>query len=320
MKLVFLGSGAFALPTLRWLAHSEHEIPLVITQPAKGAGRGRRMTRTPVAAEAESYGLTVEAVENVNDDAFVRRVAEFKADAGVVIAFGQKLGPAFRETAVGGYLNLHASLLPKYRGAAPINWALIRGETRTGVTVFRIVDRMDAGPILTTRWTDIKPEETTGELHDRLAAIGVDAMKGAVALFEGNPCPAGEPQDDALATKAPKLSKADGRLDFAAPAAAIAARIQGVTPWPGAQAVFEASDGRWEEVVICRARPAEPRTKATIPPGQLDARRYIATGDGFLELLEVKPSSGRLMTWPEYVNGRNVQAGDEFTTPAAKEA
>ncbi len=315
MRLVFLGSGAFALPTLRWLAHSGHDIPLVITQPAKGAGRGRRLTRTPVAAEAESFGMTVEAVEDVNEPSVVSRVAALKADAGVVIAFGQKLGPVFRDTAAGGYINLHASLLPKYRGAAPINWAIIRGEQRTGVTVFRIVERMDAGPILSTRWTEIKPEETTGELHDRLAAIGVDAMKAALDLFASNPCPPGEPQDDSQASKAPKLSKADGRIDFAAPAAEVAARIHGVTPWPGAQAVFEASDGRWEQLAILRARPALPHARAAIPPGTLDPRLYAATGDGFLELLEVKPSSGRVMTWPEYVNGRRAQPGDRLSAP-----
>src|SRR3989304_4518648 len=183
MRIVFLASGAFAQPTLRWLAQSRHEVALVVTQPARGSGRGRHVTRTPVNALAEELGLEPLEAEDVKAPDAVSRLCRLEGRAGLVIAFGQKLGPELLTMMPGGCITLHASLLPKYRGAAPINWAVVRGEEKTGCTVFRITNRMDAGPILVTRWTEIKPEETAGELHDRLAGIGGDAMKAAMELF-----------------------------------------------------------------------------------------------------------------------------------------
>jgi methionyl-tRNA formyltransferase len=314
MRVVFLGSGEFAQPTLRWLATSEHEVVAVITQPPRAAGRGRRLTRTPAGAVAEELGFTVRSVEDVNDPELVREIRALDAQVGLAIAFGQKLGDDLLATLPGGCLNLHASLLPKYRGAAPINWAILRGEERTGVTVFRIVRRMDAGPILTSRWTSINPEETAGELHDRLAAIGVDAVRAAFALFAEGVIPEGTPQDESQATKAPKLTKGDGAIDFARPAAAVASHILGMSPWPGATTQFVSADDRWEKVTITRARPAEAADQPSISPGEIDGRRFVAAADRFIEILEIKPSSGRVMSWRDYVNGRHVAAGDRFTS------
>jgi len=315
MRVVFLASGAFAQPTLRWLAQSQHEVALVVTQPAKGSGRGRHVTRTPVRALADELGLETLEAEDVNAPDVIGRLRALEARVGLVIAFGQKLGPELLGMMPGGCINLHASLLPKYRGAAPINWAVVRGDEKTGCTVFRITERMDAGPILVSRWTEIKPEETAGELHDRLAGIGVDAMKAAVELFEGADIPAGTPQDEREATHAPKLTKADGAVDFDRPASGVAHHICGMTPWPGASARFESGDDRWENVTFLRARRAQDPYAPTDPPGTIDARRYVAARDGFVEILEVKPSSGRSMTWQDYVNGRHVSPGDRFATP-----
>jgi methionyl-tRNA formyltransferase len=315
MRVVFLASGAFAQPTLRWLAQSPHEVALVVTQPAKGSGRGRHVTRMPVRALADELGLETLEAEDVNAPDVIGRLRSLEARVGLVIAFGQKLGPELLGIMPGGCINLHASLLPKYRGAAPINWAVVRGDEKTGCTVFRITERMDAGPILVSRWTEIKPEETAGELHDRLAGIGVDAMKAAVELFEGDDVPAGTPQDEREATPAPKLSKTDGVVDFDRPASDVAHHICGMTPWPGASARFEASDDRWENVTFLRARRAQDPYAPADPPGTIDARRYVAARDGFVEILEIKPSSGRSMTWQDYVNGRHVSPGDRFTTP-----
>jgi methionyl-tRNA formyltransferase len=312
MRIVFVASGAFALPTLRWLATSEDEVALVVTQPARAAGRGLRTTRTPVHALAEELNLPILESDNVNRPEEISRIGSLRADLAWVIAFGQKIGDEFRSMLPGGCLNLHASLLPRYRGAAPVHWAVIEGEERTGCTVFRVVDRMDAGPILTTRWTYIKDDETTGELHDRLAAIGVDAVQDAMSQFGGGHAPPGVPQDESQATRAPKLSKQDGWIRFDRPAAEVSQRIRGLTPWPGAAVRFHAAGGRWENVLLCRARRAENPAAPMIPPGTIDARRYVAALDGFVEPLEIKPSSGRLMTWPEYVNGRQVSAGDTF--------
>ena len=312
MRIIFLASGTFAQPSLRWLAQSEHDVPLVVTQPARKSGRGRHVTRTPVRAMADDLGLESLEAEDVNASDGLERLQALDADLGLVIAFGQKLGPAVLDAMSMGCINLHASLLPRYRGAAPINWAIINGEERTGCTVFRIVQRMDAGPVLTTRWTEIKPEETAGELHDRLAAISVDAVQAALSLFAAGQCPEGTTQEEAAATTARKLSKADGQVRFDEPAASIANRICGLTPWPGAAARFESREGRWENVTLTRARRAEDPTTPKVPPGTIDARRYVATRDGYIEILELKPSSGRIMTWPEYVNGRHVAEGDRF--------
>ena len=326
MRIIFLASGPFALPTLRWLARSDHEVALVVTQPARPSGRGRRTVPTPVRMLADELGIETLEAQDVNALELVAGLRSLDARLGLVIAFGQKLGPELLASLPAGFINLHASLLPKYRGAAPINWAVLRGEEQTGCTVFRIVERMDAGPILVTRSTAIKPEETAGELHDRLAAVGVDAIDAALGLYEGDVLPEGTAQNENEATHAPKLKKSDGLVRFDCPAVDVARHICGMTPWPGAAARYQAADGRWESVHITRARRAagarlESRTSdvsnrcPTIPPGTIDERRYVAACDGFVEILEIQPSSGRIMTWADYVNGRHVAAGDAFVTP-----
>lgn len=315
MRLVFMGSGEFAVPTLRRLAQGEHEVECVITQPAREKGRGRKVSGTPVKEMAAELGLPVFEFEDINTPDAVEQLRRAEARLALVIAFGQKLRPGVMGAFPAGCINLHASLLPAYRGAAPINWAIVNGEEKTGVTVFRIVDKMDAGPILTSRWSYIKPDETAGELHDRLAGIGVDAMMAALAMFDNEANPPGEPQDESQVTIARKLVKADGFVRFDRSAEEVAAHICGMTPWPGASAEYHAADGRWEKVIIARARPAEPMAKPAEPPGVIDKRLFVATSDGYLELLEVKPSSGRMMTWLEYINGRRVKAGDVLRTP-----
>ncbi len=312
MRLLFFGSGAFAVPTLRNVQQN-HDVAAVITQPDRPSGRGRKLTPTPVKERALELGLKVITVEQVNDESMVRRLLDFGADVGVVLAFGQKIGAPIRDSIPGGCINAHASLLPKYRGAAPFQWTILNGEEQAGVTVFKLVQRMDAGPILTTRWTSPKPHETADELHDRLAAIAVDAITGALELYATDPNPPGKPQDDAAATRAPKLRKEDGFIDFARPAAELAHFVCGMWDWPGARCRFSSSDStRNEDVVLARARLAERHTEG-LPSGQLDSRLLVATGDGMLELLEIKPAGGKLMTWPDFANGRHVKAGDRFT-------
>lgn len=314
MRLALLASGAFAEPTFNWLTQSEHEIALVITQPARKAGRGMHKTSTPVAQLATERGYETIETKDVNTPSMIEKLRSLDVTLGLVIAFGQKLGPKLLELWPGGCINLHASLLPKYRGAAPINWAIVRGEERTGCTVFRIESRMDVGPILSSRWTQIKPEETAGELHDRLAAIGVDVVDAALQLYQDGVIPEGTSQNDTLATQAPKLKKKDGLIDFHRSTIEVANHICGMTPWPGATARFESRDKRWEDITIIRARLAEDYSKnaSSMEPGYIDARRYVATSDGFIEILELKPSSGRMMSWPDYVNGRHVSEGDKI--------
>lgn len=315
MRLVFLGSGAFAEPTMNWLANSDHEVAMVITQPARKAGRGRKTTPTPVAQLAAELGMETIETDDVNSPPIIQKLKSLNVTLGLVIAFGQKLGPELLKLWPGGFINLHASLLPKYRGAAPINWAIVRGEERTGCSVFKIVSRMDAGPMLSSRWTQIKPEETAGELHDRLAGIGVDAVDAALQLYLNGQLPAGEPQNDREATLAPKLFKANGEIDFGRTAQEVTNHICGMTPWPGAMTKYDSPSGRWEKVTILRARPAEVVSDEPqkMEPGTIDERRFVVVSGGLIEILEIKPTSGRTMSWREYVNGRHVQVGDRFT-------
>ncbi len=311
MRILFVGSGDFAEPTLHYLAE-EHDVAAVVTQPPRKAGRGRRVRATPIHARAKEHNIPVIEAADVNKPDLVRRLATLECRLGVVIAFGQKLGPELLAAVPAGFVNLHASLLPKYRGAAPFQWAVINGEEKAGVTVFRLTSGMDAGPILSQRWTYLKPDETAAELHDRLARIGPDAVRAAVDLFANDAIPEGEAQDPNLVTRAPKLRKVDGYIDFTQPARRLAHFVCGMWSWPGATCDFEARDGsRRERVTLARARvgDADP---APLEPGELDARLFVATGDAWLELLEIKPAGGRVMTWEEYVNGRHVKVGDRL--------
>ncbi len=315
MRILFVGSGEFSLPTLHWLVDRGYEVPLIVTQPAKPSGRGRRTKATPVRDLAEELGIELIEPDDVNAPEIVSRIKSLDARLGVVVAFGQKMGPDVLQAMPGGCVNLHASLLPALRGAAPIHWAIVRGAVRTGCTVFRIVKRMDAGPILAKRETEIDPQETTGALHDRLAKLGVEAVQQAIAQFEGGEIPRGTPQDDALTTSAPKLKKADGFINFDLPTREVFDRIRGMTPWPGAAAQYESDDGRWEKITITRARIVENASPFELP-GTLDEQLHVTTHDGVIEIVELKPSSGRVMDWKDYVNGRHVSPGDMLTAPS----
>lgn len=321
MRVVFFGSGAFGVPTLEALLGGGHEVAAVVTQPARPAGRGRRETPTPIAAAAERAGLAVWAVENVNAPAVVEKVVATGAVMAVVVAFGQWIGRGVREGLPRGCVNLHGSLLPKYRGAAPIQWAIIRGERHTGVSVFRVVKQMDAGPMLSRTATEIADDETYGSLHDRLAAMGPAAVAEALRQFAGGADPPGEPQDESAVTAAPKLTKADGVLDFSVGARELSCRIRGTWPWPGGACRFVSKDGsREEEVTIALATVASESPANATPsgsdalPGAITEALHVTARDGAIAIHEIKPSGGRLMSWADFVNGRHVKPGDRFVS------
>lgn len=314
MRIAFFGSGEFGIPTYRSLKGDGHEIVLVVSQPPRPAGRGREVQPTPLAAHAMGDGARVLTPADVNAPEVLAALREARADLAYVVAFGQKVGAAVRESFPVGIVNLHGSLLPAYRGAAPVQWAVIRGEPRTGVTVFRLVEEMDAGPILAQRETAIGEDETADELHDRLARIGCDCVRAALERLARRPDDAGDPQDASRATRARKLTKADGVVDFARPAEVVARRVNGLWSWPGAGCRFRSADGtRDEAVVLARARfdPAGRHAGAAIP-GTIGETLTVATGRGAIELLEIKPAGGRVMDWQSFVNGRHVRPGDRF--------
>jgi len=314
MRVVFFGSGEFAVPSLRWLVNSPHEVALVVTQPDRPAGRGKRLMPTPVALRALQEGLPVERCANVNEPEFAERLRSLRADIGIVIAFGQKILEPVRRAFPSECVNLHASLLPKYRGAAPIPAVMLAGETRTGVTVFRLVDRLDAGPILIQRYTTIAPTETAEELKCRLAGIGCDAIDATLRLHEKDPLPPGEPQDESQASYAPKLSKADGYIRFEEPADQIALRCRAMWSWPGARCRYVSAEGRSEEVTLVNVMPIP--VAAGEPPGTITPVLTVATGQGCLEIQGLQPAGKRPMSWRDFVNGRHVRAGDRFETLA----
>jgi len=310
MRLVYFGSGEFAVPTLRKLANLPHDIALVVTQPDRPAGRGKHLQPTPVARQAEAEGLPLEKCENVNNPAFVKKLQSLRADLGVVAAFGQKMNEPVRTAFPGECVNIHASLLPKYRGAAPIHHAILAGEERTGVTVFRLVDRMDAGPMLVKRETRIGPDETCGQLHDRLARIACDAIDATLKLYEKETLPAGEPQDDTQATRAPKLSKSDGYLRFDVPAEQIVRRCRAMTPWPGARCRYTPAQGQPVNVTLPSVDVVPG--KADEPPGTLTQVLNVAAADGLVEIHGIQPAGKKEMSWRDFVNGHHVQPGDRF--------
>lgn len=328
MRVVYFGSGDFAVPTLRWLVNSPHEMPLVVTQPDRPAGRGKALQPTPVGARAEIEGVETLKPPDVNAAEVVERLRGFEADVGVVAAFGQKLGEPLRSAFREGCINLHASLLPRFRGASPISAAVLAGESRTGVSVFRLVDRMDAGPVLLTRQTAIGATETAAELHDRLAGICCDAIGATLDLLEREPGTPGEPQDEAQVSYAKKLKKSDGFLRFEEPAERLALLVRAMWSWPGARCRYVPSDGRAKPVdltlvtatavptvlptVVPTVLPTMVPTAAADSPGTITDILTVATGSGMLEVHAVQPAGGREMSWQAFVNGRHVRPGDRL--------
>ncbi len=326
MRIAFFGSGDFAIPTFQSLCADGHEVAAVVSQPDRPAGRGKAPSATPLRVFAESLGHRVRTDENVNAPDVIAALRSVEADLGYVAAFGQKLGPDLLALFPLGVVNLHGSLLPAYRGAAPVQWAMIRGERETGVSVFRMVEAMDAGPVLARRRTLIRDDETADELTDRLARIGCDCLREALNRLSRDPSDPGEPQDPAQVTRAPKLRKSDGSVGFDEPAERVARRINGLWSWPAAACEFQSADGkRRETVLLARAVPL-PESSASDPPGVVTADLTLAAGRhgriaeasrGAVEIREIRPAGARLMTWRDFVNGRRVRPGDRFECPGA---
>lgn len=299
MRLVYFGAGAFGLPTFQQLVDA-HEVALVVTQPDRPAGRRRQLTATPIAQAAQQRGVPVIKATNADDAKIAEQIKSVQAKAWVVIAFGQKLSRAMLQGAFA--INLHASLLPKYRGAAPINWAMINGERETGLSVITLAQRMDAGDVLGQVSTTIDPRETAGELHDRLAAMGPELILHVLEQFEeGRLHPV--VQDEALATPAPKLAKADGTVRFDQAADRVRQRIHGLTPWPGCAVKLDGRPLRLHRV------EAIEHSVGPDEPGRVLSDLTIACQRGGVRLLEVQPPGGRLMSFQEYRNGQPVRVG-----------
>ena len=262
LRLLFAGSGAFGIPTLSALVDAGHEVIQVYTQPDRPAGRGRQLTPTPIAAAAIERQLPLIRTASLNAESLPA------ADLLVVIAFGQKISPAVASHARLGSVNLHASLLPKYRGAAPINWAILRGEAVTGNSVIRLAERMDAGAILGQSELSIGDSDTTGDLHDRLAADGAPLMLRVIEQLAAGAAIERQ-QDDTAATAAPKLSREAAAIDWSQPAAVVARQINGLSPWPGCRVRVMDDQQEIAQLTLVRASIGDSSTSnsADVVPG-----------------------------------------------------
>ena len=312
MNTVYLGSGEFGVPCLDALKASAHDLCLVVTQPANPAGRGRKPQPTPAAGWAAEHRVPFVETDNVNAAEAMQRIAACRPDVIVVIAFGQKVGKDLVALPPKGAINVHASLLPKYRGAAPINWALIRGETHTGNSIITLADRIDAGDVLAQTGTAIGPQETAGELHDRLAQLAAPLLLKTLASLEAGTATYTK-QNDAEATFAPKLRKSDGFLDFREPAETLARKIRGFWPWPGAAASYVSGQTQKStRVVLALAEAVVEPGAAQLPAGTFDQDRDVACADGTLRIMKIKPAGSGLMSFHAFVNGWHVQPGDRL--------
>lgn len=302
MNLIFTGSGEFGLPTLKALTAGPHRVALVISQPDRPAGRGRELTPTPVSQYALDHGLPLLRTANINQESLP------PADVMVVIAFGQKIASGMVHHPRLGSVNLHASLLPRYRGAAPINWAIMRGETVSGNSIIRLAERMDAGAVLGQRALPIGETETAGELHDRLAIDGAPLMQEVLERLE-NGTASEVVQDDAQATLAPKLSRASARLDFAGDAPALARQIRALYPWPGCR--VKVCDAAGDEKARLRLATARPGTSEgdRWQPGEIMTDGLVQTGNRGLEILTLQPEGKNRMTLDDYRRGNSWPPG-----------
>lgn len=309
MRIVYFGSGLFSVPSLRAVLKSGHDVAGVFTQPARPAGRSGTPRATPVAETAAEAGANVIEVENINASESVARLRSLGADVIAVADFGQILRRGVLESPRLCAMNLHASLLPELRGAAPINWAIIRGYRTTGLTTFRIVRSMDAGAIYLTQPLEIGPQETAEELKARLAEAGAGLMVRTLDLLASGSAEAYE-QNHSAATLAPMLKKSDGVIDWSADAATIGNLVRGTWPWPGGQAKFEHAGRAAMPVLFARATAGDGDARSA--PGEVDDELLVAAGRGRLRVLELRPAGKRLMSWRDFVNGYRVKAGDRF--------
>ena len=301
LRLVFLGTPAFAVPTLEAIVGAGHLVAAVVTQPDRPRGRGQQLAPPPVKEAALRLGLATYQPERVRHAEAVEFLRAQAAEAMVVVGYGQIIPQAVIDLAPLGIINVHASLLPKYRGAGPIQWAILKGETRTGVTTMRIDAGLDTGAMLLKAETGIAPDEDAPSLGGRLAEMGarllVETLDG---LGAGSIVP--EAQDPAQATYAPMLKKEDGRIDWTRPAAVIHNQVRGLQPSPGAYTGF-----RGATLHVRRARVAEA-LRAGLRPGTVASVKplAVACGEGAIELIEVQSEGRKRVAAADFANGQRL--------------
>jgi methionyl-tRNA formyltransferase len=305
-----MGTPEFAVPSLEALHHSPFEVKWVITQPDRPKGRGRRLTAPPVKQKALELGYDVWQLEDIRNQSFIRQMKTANPTFLVVAAFGQILPLPILSIAQHGAINVHASLLPKYRGPAPIQWAIMRGEKTTGITTMVMDQGVDTGDMLLQAPTAIKGDDTAASLHNRLSRMGADLLiKTLEGVWQGKIYPRAQKHQDA--TYAPMLKKENGRIQWHHSAIAIDALIRAVTPWPGAYCHL---NNRRYKIHKASAIDGSHQNQppGSVVPGFADELR-IATGDGVLLIREIQGASGKTMPIKQFLHGNPISAGAVFT-------
>jgi methionyl-tRNA formyltransferase len=316
MKIIFMGTPESAVPTLRRCVEEGHEVLGVWTQPDRPAGRGNKLKAPPVKEFALSQGLVVHQPSKIKTEEALALFTEREFDAAVVVAYGRILPPAFLRAPRLGCVNVHFSLLPKYRGAAPVNWAVVRGERETGVTTMLMNEGLDTGPVLLQRSTAIEDGETAPRLLERLSHVGAELLVETLSRFDAIES---RSQDDAQATLAPILRREDGLIDWTLDAAQIEHRVRGFQPWPnaftthqGRRLIVWRAEARGREAGLGDAAPAGEGTTAvgTLIVARGDDLVAACGGETTLSLLEVQPEGKQRMRARDFINGSRAQAGE----------
>ena len=313
MRIVFMGTPESAVPSLRRLVDDGHEIASIWTQPDKPAGRGKKLHQSPIKEFAIERNLTIQQPQKIRTSEAKELFASHQADVAVVVAYGKILPTEFLTAPKHGCVNVHFSLLPQYRGAAPVNWAIVNGEKQTGVTTMKIVEELDAGPILLQKATRIGEHETAPELLSRLSQIGADLLSETIKnLNDIEP----KPQLDSEATLAPILKREDGLVDWAMEAFAIERRVRGFQPWPNAHTTFNSRHLIvWQATAEPVSSPASGKTDhQPFRPGTIveaqDDKLIIACGnETVLRVTELQPAGGRRISARDFINGAHLKAG-----------
>ncbi len=320
MRVVMMGTGLFAEPTFEALLASPHEVAGLVTQPDRAAGQERGSTRQTgkgMKAIALAHSLPVFQPESVNTPEGVAALREMRPDLLVVAAYGQILSKDVLGVPPLGGINVHASLLPKYRGAAPIAWAIYHGETRTGVTIIRMTTGLDAGDMLAQEAVEIGPEETAGEVEARLAPLGARLALEVVGRLAEGPVE-GRKQDPSQVTKAPKLKKEDGAIDWTRAAAQVCNQVRAMQPWPTAYTYWHRAGQEPLRLIVTRAKVSPVGFPPGYGPGSLGLAPsvpylWVATGSNTaVEVHELQPAGKRRMTAEEFLRGRRPQPGDRL--------
>ena len=315
MRILFMGTSEFAVPTLRKLITYGFELIGVVTQPDRPSGRGKRLSPPPVKVVAAEHQLPVYQPEKVRVPNFVRTLERLSPDVIVVAAFGQLLPQTVLDIPPCGTINLHPSLLPKYRGAAPIQWALINGETETGVTLMLLDAGEDTGDIIATARIRIRDDDNAFTLTEQLAQLGANQLVQLLSRMPKGVPPPSTPQDNAKATHAPRLTKEIGHIDWEQPATAIHNLVRGTAIWPGAYTFLQ--DNLRLKIISCQPLS---QTLAT-PPGTIKIvekrKLLVATVNGSLELLKIQPATKKVMAASDFINGYQLQTGEQLLKPSS---